>query len=195
MRTVTHFPACEAAIEWLTVHTPDLAAEIGLARFQGSGGTLEHHITVQLVGDPPDPVGVLEEGYRRALDRAGIAREGTVFRRVFCSDVLNQSYLFAGPEWRPLSIVGPPPAPAAKLALMAQPNSLVRVPTAYGPTANLPTTGRVASTPGARPTSTPRVARPVFHFGFTLAHQFEVVRVGTSCADGPWTTTKTKRHT
>jgi len=119
VKTATRFPACEAAIEWLNVDAPELSAQVALSRFRGAGGTLEHHITVQLVGDPTDPVGILEEGYRRALDRAGISREGAVFRRVFCSDVLNQCQHFAGPEWQALSLVGQAPAPAAKFALWA----------------------------------------------------------------------------
>lgn len=119
MKTATTFPACEAAVEWLTVDAPDLPAEIGVARFRGAGGTLEHHLTVQITGNPPDPAHILEEGYRRGLDRAGIAWEGAVFRRIFCSDVLNQCHQFAGPEWQPLSIVGQKPMPAAKFALWA----------------------------------------------------------------------------
>jgi enamine deaminase RidA (YjgF/YER057c/UK114 family) len=119
MNRTSSMPACETAVEWLAVDAPDLAAEIAVARFRGSSGVTEHHITVRLEGDPPDPVATLEQAYRRALARAGIAREGAVFRRVFASDVLNQRSLFDSPAWRPLSLVGQPPVPAAKLALWA----------------------------------------------------------------------------
>lgn len=112
-------PACETAVEWLVVDAPDLATEIGLTRFRGAGGVVEHHFSIRLEGDPPDPLGTLEEAYRRALARAGISRSSAVFRRVFCSDVLNQRALFDAAEWQPLSLVGQPPAPAAKLALWA----------------------------------------------------------------------------
>ncbi len=112
-------PACETAVEWLAVDAPDLAAEIGMTRFRGAGGTVEHHIVVRLEGDPPDPHATLEEAYARALTRAGISKDGAVFRRVFASDVLNQRAMFDRPGWRPLSLVGQPPAPAAKLALWA----------------------------------------------------------------------------
>lgn len=118
-RPAASMPACETAVEWLPVHAPELAAEIGLARFRGAGGVVEHHITIRLEGDPPDPLGTLEQAYRRALVRAGISRDGAVFRRAFCSDVLNQRAMFEGPDWQPLSVVGQPPAPAAKLALWA----------------------------------------------------------------------------
>lgn len=112
-------PACETAVEWLTVDALDLPVQIGLARFSGADGVTEHHVTIQLVGDPPDPLSTLKEAYLRALARAGISPDGAVFRRVFCSDVLNQRDWFKAPEWQPLSLVGQPPAPAAKLALWA----------------------------------------------------------------------------
>lgn len=119
MKTRPTFPACEAGVEWLAVDHEGLAASIGLARFRGSRGTLEHHICVQLTGAASDPLVTLEEGYRRALERAGVPRSGAVMRRVFCSDVRNQSALFEGSKWQPLSLVGQPPLPAAKLALWA----------------------------------------------------------------------------
>lgn len=113
------FAACETTTEWLSVDETGLACEIGLARFRGAHGTIEHHICVRLTGVAANPLATLEEGYRRALQQAKITRAGAVMRRVFSSDVLNQSELFAGSDWQPLSLVGQPPAPAAKLALWA----------------------------------------------------------------------------
>lgn len=119
MKITPTFPACEAGVEWLPVDETGLAARIGLARFRGTNGTIEHHICLQLEEDCGDPLVALEEGYQRALDEADIPRASAVMRRVFCSDVLNQREKFQGPEWQPLSLVGQPPAPAAKLALWA----------------------------------------------------------------------------
>lgn len=113
------FPACETTTEWLSVDETDLKAEIGLARFRGSQGTIEHHICIRLTGEATDPLATLEEGYQRALQRAKVTRASAVMRRVFCSDVLNQKEMFQGSPWQPLSLIGQPPAPAAKLALWA----------------------------------------------------------------------------
>lgn len=119
MKTTSPFPACETSVEWLTVDETGLDAAISLARFRGSGGTVEHHICVQLRGAATDPAATLEQAYLRALTCAGVSRHSAVMRRVFCSDVLNQKEMFGGAEWQPLSLVGQPPAPAAKLALWA----------------------------------------------------------------------------
>lgn len=109
-------PSCEAAVEWLPVDCGNLPAIACIARFQGNRGVTECHVTVRLKSEATDPHATLTKAWKHALESAGIPIPSTVFRRVFCSDVANQSadppaYLHA------TSIIGQPPLPAAKLAL------------------------------------------------------------------------------
>ncbi len=116
-------PHCEAAVEWLTVDCGKLPARAAVSRFQGSGGVSECHVTVQLAENTADPAATLERAWRHALSSAGIHPDSTVFRRIFCSDVANQS-----PALRErlvsrtgaVSVIGQTPLPPAKLALWSQ---------------------------------------------------------------------------
>jgi enamine deaminase RidA (YjgF/YER057c/UK114 family) len=117
-------PSCEAAMEWLPGPGGTHSASTAISRFQGSGGVTEFNVTVQLDGQATgDPVCALEDAWLAALASAGIPPESTVFRRVFCSDVVNQSPLLGGFRAAypgAFSVVGQSPLPAAKLALWSQ---------------------------------------------------------------------------
>ena len=114
-------PSCEAAVECLPVACGNLPAAAEVARFRGANGVIECHVTVRLTGGGhPDPAACLAQAYQCALDAAGIDATSAVFRRVFCSDVVNQSGMLDqfGVDCA-VSIVGQPPLPAAKFALWA----------------------------------------------------------------------------
>ena len=74
----------------------DLPAAAEVARFRSASGVMECHVTVRLTGGgTTEPARLsLEQAYQLALDAAGIDASSAVFRRVFCSDVVNQAELF-----------------------------------------------------------------------------------------------------
>jgi enamine deaminase RidA (YjgF/YER057c/UK114 family) len=116
-------PNCEAAVEWLHVDCGTLPVAATVSRFQGSGGVTECHVTVRLTGNSPEPETVLHRAWKHALASAGIDAASTVFRRFFCSDVMNRRPVLletAREEPGALSVIGQPPLPAAKLALWSQ---------------------------------------------------------------------------
>lgn len=113
-------PHCETAVEWLQVDCGNLPARAMAARFNGSGGVSECHVTVQLQGSPPRALEVLDLAWRRALAVLSIDASSTVFRRFFASDVINQAPAIrddAAAVPGAVSIIGQTPLPAAKLAL------------------------------------------------------------------------------
>lgn len=112
-------PSCEAAVEWLTIDFGGLPAAAEVARFRSSGGVIEYHVTVRLTGngDTERQFDRLMSAYQDALRAVGIDASSAVFRRVFCSDVVNQADLFGTP--RNLSRVGQAPLPRGKFALWA----------------------------------------------------------------------------
>lgn len=110
-------PPCEAAVECLPVDCGGLPAAAEVVRFRGAGGVMECHVTVRLTGGGSDPLRCLDQAYQRALDAAGIGPTSEMFRRVFCSDVVNQAEMFG--DCGAASIIGQAPLPAAKFALWA----------------------------------------------------------------------------
>lgn len=110
-------PSCEAAVECITVNCGALPAVAEVARFRGSSGTIEYHITVRLTGACAIPAGVLDLAYRTAMDAVRLDPSSMVFRRVFCSDATNQAGIFIHPPGS--SMIGQTPLPAAKFALWA----------------------------------------------------------------------------
>ncbi len=124
MKTLPHrppgMPSCEAAVERLTIQCADLSASAEVALFRNANRTAEYHIMVRL-HDSAD-AGSLMDAYQRALSAVGLPESSAVFRRVFCSDVVNQSEtldsLFAAAPCA-FSKIGQPPLPAAKFALWA----------------------------------------------------------------------------
>lgn len=110
-------PSCEAAVECLAIDCGNLPAAAEVARFRGTTGVMECHVTVRLTGACARPSNVLEQAYRLALDAAGCDAGSLAFKRVFCSDVVNQAGMLG--DIGGASVIGQPPLPAAKLALWA----------------------------------------------------------------------------
>ena len=112
-------PSCEAAVECLAVDCGSLPVAAEVARFRGTTGVMECHVTVRLAGGCAQPLNVLEKAYQLALDAAGIDAASMVFRRLFCSDVVNQAEMLGDFADSGTSIIGQAPLPAAKFALWA----------------------------------------------------------------------------
>lgn len=97
--------------------------------FRGEGGGIEHFISVE--ANPglafPEQLRLVEERYAAAREALSLAPESSIFRRVFVSDVMNQSApvrassLYGTEAEGPVavSIVQQPPLPGAKIALLA----------------------------------------------------------------------------
>lgn len=104
-------------------------ASVSISRFQGAGGVEEHHFIVRPrdYADTETQLGWVEDGYRFALQYAGVDPETSVFRRFFCSDVTNQASVIESHSFArqddvdrcAVSWVGQPPALPAKVALWA----------------------------------------------------------------------------
>lgn len=119
-------PTCEAAVEYLSVDCPDPDAAVAVSRFSSVEGATEYHVSVRLTGGGGDAVSRLALAYQHVLDSLGISTSSSIFRRVFCSDVVNQSEIVNHPLLGSLagrgcavSLVGESPLPAAKFALWA----------------------------------------------------------------------------
>lgn len=112
-------PSCEAAVEYLPLDCGGLPASAEVARFRGTSGVMECHVTVRLAGNAANPLECLDQAYQKALVSAGIDASSAVFRRVFCSDVVNQAGSLDHFADSGASIIGQAPMPAAKFALWA----------------------------------------------------------------------------
>lgn len=112
-------PSCEAAVEYLPLDCGGLPACAEIARFRGDSGVMECHVTARLTGAAANPLESLEQAYQNALTSAGIDASSAVFRRVFCSDVVNQAGGLENFARSGASIIGQAPMPAAKFALWA----------------------------------------------------------------------------
>ena len=116
-RNTGAMPSCEAAVECLSVDCGNLPAMAMISRFRGAGGVMECHVTVRLTGPCADPLRSMEQAYQLTLTSAGIDPASLVFRRAFCSDVVNQAEFLE--DSGALSIIGQAPLPAHKFALWA----------------------------------------------------------------------------
>lgn len=119
-RNVGAMPHCETAVESLQVDCGELPARAMAARFKGSGGVTECHVTVQLTGNPPHALETLDLAWRRALSELDIDASTTVFTRFFTSDVVNhesdvRKCVHPVPGAR--SIIGQTPLPSSKFAM------------------------------------------------------------------------------
>ncbi|MEO8616939.1 MAG: Rid family hydrolase [Luteolibacter sp.] len=121
-------PLAEAAVEYLSIDCRDTPAIARVTRFCGAGGTMEYHITVRLTAPVPeaDAVCHLTRAYQYALAAVDVSVSSAVFRRIFCSDVVNQAHLVKHPVLGipatggcAVSLVGQPPLPAKKFSLWA----------------------------------------------------------------------------
>jgi enamine deaminase RidA (YjgF/YER057c/UK114 family) len=117
-------------MDFRIVEATGLPGTVNVSRFRGESGVEEFHIVVQ-PGGPGSAEAQLDElsrSYAQVLASLGLPASTAVTRRFFCSDVHNQAALLnACPIAQPLSPdepcavswVGQPPAPPAKLALLA----------------------------------------------------------------------------
>ncbi|MCP4642942.1 MAG: translation initiation inhibitor [bacterium] len=107
-----------------------IPASVHISRFQGQGGVDEFHITVRPTEYATTEVQLewISRAYLNALDSMGLSRETAVFRRFFCSDLLNQSAALEGYELSnprneedpcAVSWVCQPPVPPVKVAVWA----------------------------------------------------------------------------
>ncbi|MEY3897294.1 MAG: hypothetical protein RLZZ214_2815 [Verrucomicrobiota bacterium] len=119
-RHTSTMPPCEATVEWLTIDCGELPASAEVARFRTASGVMECHVTVRLDGEggAAEQAECLLDAYQLALDTVGIDVSSAIFRRMFCSDVVNQSGLF-GSSACATSWVCQPPLPASKFSLWA----------------------------------------------------------------------------
>ncbi len=116
-------PRCETAVEWLPADCGKLPARAAVSRFIGGDGVTECHITVQLTAHCGMPLAMLDLAWRFALASADIDPSSTVFRRVFCSDAVNQARVLESKTGKvpgALSVIGQTPLPSAKFALWSQ---------------------------------------------------------------------------
>ena len=103
--------------------------EIASKSFRGANGEAEHFITVSAPEglDLNEQIEVIQQRYAEAQAALGLEPETAIFRRLFLSDVLNQtvairsSGLIDEPPSNPVavSIVQQPPLPGSKVALLA----------------------------------------------------------------------------
>jgi len=107
-----------------------LPASVNIARFQGESGVDEYHLTVRPTeyGSIETQLDWLFRAYHNALDSIGLDVQTALFRRFFCSDLLNQAAaLKARPFSNPrntdepcaVSWICQPPVPPVKVALWA----------------------------------------------------------------------------
>lgn len=102
---------------------------IEASRFRGVSGVEEIHLTARptLSAAFETQLDWLVQAYRAALDELGLAPTSAVFRRVFCSDIVNQAAALAesplgtsaDDELAAASQIGQSPAGPARLALWA----------------------------------------------------------------------------
>ncbi len=119
-RNTGAMPSCEAAVECLAIDCGALPAAAEVARFRGADGVMECHVTVRLTGGCANPQICLVQAYHHALAASGLDESSLVFKRIFCSDVVNQAdMLVDAAETTALSIIGQAPLPSAKFALWA----------------------------------------------------------------------------
>ncbi|MGD8452530.1 MAG: Rid family hydrolase [Phycisphaerae bacterium] len=100
----------------------NVPVSVEIARFRGDSGVEELHLMARPTagGSFEEQLRWLSDGSREALAELGAADAGTVLRRYFCSDLVNQALALAaqvGDEPCAVSCVGQPPAEPAEVAL------------------------------------------------------------------------------
>lgn len=105
-------------------------ASVHISRFRGAGGVDEYHLAVHPLtyGHFEKQLEWLSEVYHAVLQSLGLGDDSAVFRRFFCSDLINQApALNARPfsnrrnHEQPCAVswIGQPPMPPAKVAMWA----------------------------------------------------------------------------
>lgn len=116
-------PPCETVVEWSRMVDNPSGATARVSRFQGGGGVIEWHLTVSLTRHHAEPEKALEDAWLALVEAEGIPLASTIMRRVYCSDVVNQSPRLTGfAEGYPgaFSCIGEPPCSGGKMALWSQ---------------------------------------------------------------------------
>ena len=120
----------QASMTFHSFNCGALPVAVNISHFQGPGGVEEHYVTVRPTeyGSITTQLKWVLGAYQRALASFGVDYGTCVFRRFFCSDLINQAsvlkvHAFANPDQpdEPCAVswVCQPPAPPAKVALMA----------------------------------------------------------------------------
>lgn len=100
----------------------DLPVDVRVSRFRTPGGAVEQHLIAQPTRDAnfATQLGWLEQACRSILPAHGCGDETLVFRRLFCSDLANQSRLLGDSSLTgagAVSLVGQAPATPARIAM------------------------------------------------------------------------------
>jgi enamine deaminase RidA (YjgF/YER057c/UK114 family) len=108
-------------MQWQAFDCGKIPAVVNLARFPGQTGVDEFHLAVRPIedGDFATQLGWVSRAYRSALDLSGSAVSTARLRRLFCSDLSNQSAILDASEFAKDSRIGQPPMPPVKVALWA----------------------------------------------------------------------------
>lgn len=113
-----------------TSHPGPVPAAVSISRFRGEGGVEEYHLAVRPTeyASAATQLDWVSDAYQRALASMGLDAGTSVFRRFFCSDLVNQVGLlktcplansYDPDDLCAASWAGQPPAPPAKIALWA----------------------------------------------------------------------------
>lgn len=116
--------------EWFTLSEPSLRADVHVSRFVPPGGVEEIHlqITPRAYGSAEGQLQAITQAYEIARAELGLDLGTAIFRRFYCSDVVNQAEILGchplasrgrGGEPCAVSWVGQAAVPDSKLALWA----------------------------------------------------------------------------
>jgi enamine deaminase RidA (YjgF/YER057c/UK114 family) len=108
-------------LEYLSFATGAVPATVHGARFPGASGVDEFHFVARptRAADFATQLAWVTAAYRNAVELAGLRGAPARFRRLFCSDLVNQAAHLAATEYAADSWVGQPPMPPVKVALWA----------------------------------------------------------------------------
>ncbi len=117
-------------MDFWSYDTGNIPASAKVSRFRGQSGVEEYHIIVRPTeyGNITTQLEWVNQAYQNLLDSAGLSKETAIFRRFFCSDLLNQSAVLKSHplsgsgksnETCAVSWISQPPIPPVKVALWA----------------------------------------------------------------------------
>lgn len=119
-----------SGMEYAAFQCEQAPAAVEAARFRGASGVAEHHLVIRPTryGSIAEQLGWVSAAWRGALAALGVDSATAVFRRFFCSDLVNQAPALADePLARrdaraapcAVSWVDQPPEPPARVVLWA----------------------------------------------------------------------------
>ncbi len=117
-------------MQYLRFESSSQDATVSMSRFVGSSGVDECHCIVRVLryGGIEEQLASVRRAYEEALGSAGLSQDTAVFRRFFCSDLVNQASVLRGQAFSnpgdpaercAISWVGQPPLVPGKVALWA----------------------------------------------------------------------------